>query len=268
MQGYTFKMKLVDLNTWGGRGGKERLLSFFENQRENTDVFCLQEIWSAPYPNHEGGIAGGEEINHSKIMVNGLQEITNVLEDFVPYFRPHHGDNYGLLTLVKNNIEVIHEGETFVHKYKGFVPEGDIGRHARNIQHLHLKINGKALTIINFHGLWNGNGKGDSEDRIDQSKNILQYTQKVKGGLILCGDFNLLPDTESLKMLEKSGLNNLIREYGVTSTRTSLYVKRANPPMFADYVLCSPEIRVQDFKVLPDEVSDHSPLCLEFEVLG
>ncbi len=64
-----------------------------------------------------------------------------------------------------------------------------------------------------------------------------------------------------MKKLEDFGLRNLIKEYGITSTRTSFYTK---PEKFADYMLVSPGVEVKDFKVLPDEVSDHSPLYLEF----
>lgn len=52
----------------------------------------------------------------------------------------------------------------------------------------------------------------------------------------------------------------LIKEYGITSTRTSLYTK---PNKFADYVFVSRGIKIIDFKILPDEVSDHTPLFLE-----
>ncbi|MCX6712734.1 MAG: endonuclease/exonuclease/phosphatase family protein, partial [Candidatus Vogelbacteria bacterium] len=102
----------------------------------------------------------------------------------------------------------------------------------------------------------------DTLERLEQSRKIKAFMDSVDSPKILCGDFNLLPDTESLKIIE-GGLRNLIREYGVTSTRTSFYTK---PDKFADYVFVSPEIKVVDFKVLPDEVSDHSPLLLEFEV--
>lgn len=72
-------------------------------------------------------------------------------------------------------------------------------------------------------------------------------------------DLNVLPETESLKILEKD-LKNLIKEYNITSTRSSLYPKENK---FADYVLVSPEIKVLDFKVLPDTISDHAPFYLE-----
>ncbi len=78
----------------------------------------------------------------------------------------------------------------------------------------------------------------------------------------MCGDFNLLPDTQSIQILEDTGLRNLIKETGVTSTRTSHYTK---PEKFADYAFVSKNLNIKEFKVLPDEVSDHSPLCLEIK---
>ncbi len=253
-------MRIMSLNTWGGRAGKDKLLSFFKNHKDDVDVFCLQEIWSAPYSNLEGQKAGGKEIDHSEIMVNGYQEITKLLSEFVPYFRPHYGDNYGLLMLVKKNLKVMIEGEIFVHRYKGYAPEGDIGNHARNIQFITTEFNGSPLTVINFHGLWNGQGKGDSEDRLNQSNKIKDFIETLQGEVVICGDFNLLPNTQSIKILEDIGLKNLIREAGITSTRTSYYTK---PEKFADYTFVSKGIEVEEFVVLPDEVSDHSPMMLK-----
>ena len=37
-------MKVISLNTWGGRGGLDGLLDFFTRHRD-VDVFCLQEVW-------------------------------------------------------------------------------------------------------------------------------------------------------------------------------------------------------------------------------
>ena len=254
-------MKIISLNTWGGRAGKEKLLFFFNKHKDDIDIFCLQEIWSAPYSHLDGYKAGGKKIDHSEIMVHGFQEITKVLSDFVPYFRPHHGDHYGLLMLVRKNIEVKVEGEIFVHKHKGYVPEGDVGNHARNIQFITTGFNSSPLTVINFHGLWNGQGKGDSEDRLNQSKNIKEFIETLQGKVVMCGDFNLLPDTQSIKIIEEVGLRNLIKENNITSTRTSYYKKFER---FADYIFVSQDIKVGDFKILPDEVSDHAALYLEF----
>jgi len=255
-------MNIITLNTWGGRAGREGLLAFFEKYKDTTDVFCLQEIWSAPYERLEGQVVGGKTLKNEEMMVHGMQEISALLSDHVAYFRPHLMDHYGLLMLMRKDFSVIEEGERFVYKEKGHVAEGDVGNHARNIQFVTFDTGSSPVTVINFHGLWTGKGKTDTEDRLLQSKNIVAFLKEIKGEIILCGDFNLLPDTESIKILEDAGLRNLIKEYGITSTRTSHYTK---PERYADYIFVSSGIKVTDFKVLPEEVSDHHALCLEVQ---
>ena len=255
-------MRIISLNTWGGRAGKEKLLSFFKTHADTTDIFCLQEIWSAAYNHLEGHLAGGVKLDNTKIMTNALKEISEVLPGHIAFFRPHHGDFYGLLMLVSKKLNVTEEGDVFVYKQRGFIPEGDVGTHARNIQYVTVETSNGPFTVINFHGLWNGKGKTDTEDRINQSRNILAFTQKLNGEHILCGDFNLLPDTESLKLFEREGLRNLVKEYKISSTRTSFYTK---PEKHADYMFVTKGVQVKEFTVLPDEVSDHAPLLVEID---
>ncbi|MCX6787903.1 MAG: endonuclease/exonuclease/phosphatase family protein [Candidatus Kaiserbacteria bacterium] len=253
-------MRIISLNTWGGRAGKEKLLDFFKKYADTTDIFCLQEIWAEPYPYLEGCLAGGVVLNNEQTMVYALREISAVLPNHATFFRPLLGENYGLLMLVRKEFQVSTEGEFFVYKQKGYSSEIDIGDHARSIQYVTIATATKPLTVINFHGLWNGKGKTDTEERIQQSKNILEFTSKLDGEYVLCGDFNLLPDTESVKLFERAGLRNLIKEYGVLSTRTSFYTKSEK---YADYVFVTKGVQVKDFKVLPDEVSDHAPLVVD-----
>ena len=151
-------MKLISLNTWGGRAGKDKLLAFFAAHKD-VNVFCLQEIWSAPYEYLEGRSAGGLSIDHSNIMVYGMQEISTMFENHTAYFKPHHLDNYGLMMLIKKDFDVISEGDVFVHKDRGHVPEGDIGFHARNVQFATIVTKNGNRSILNFHGLWNGKSK-------------------------------------------------------------------------------------------------------------
>ncbi len=253
-------MTIICLNIWGGRAGKEKLLSFFEKYRDAADVFCLQEVWSDRYESFEGVLAGGRPIDHSTIMTHAFQEIGEILPNHEPYFAPSFYESYGLCMFVRKGIPVSGAGDVFVHKERGHVPEGDIGLHARNLQYVTLEDRGRKLTVMNFHGLWNGKGKGDCPERIAQSERILEFAATLPNPVVLCGDFNLTPDTESLQKLEAAGLRNLIREYGITSTRTSLYDK---PLGYADYAFVSDAVEAKDFKVLPDEVSDHAPLQLQ-----
>lgn len=253
-------MKIVSLNIWGGRVGKEKLLSFFAKYKDEVDIFCLQEVWSGPYEHLDGQEAAGLPLDHGGVMVYSMQEISAILSEHVPYFCSHFLENFGLMMLIKKDIEILEEGEVFVHKHRGYFPEGDLGMHARNIQYVTFNKDGDSFTVINFHGLWNGKGKGDSEDRLQQSENILEFTRNRTGEIILCGDFNLRPDTKSIALLEETGMRNLITEYGITSTRTSLYTKDEK---FADFAFVTPGVKVKDFKVLADEVSDHAPLFIE-----
>ncbi len=247
-------MKLITLNTWGGRITKE-FLRFLEAQRESADIFCLQEIYNNATHIHieQGGIDPDLTL---------YNDIEKALPEYQGYFRPHYLETYGLAIFVKNTVPVIEEDEFFVHLYKGFMPKGDVGYHARNVQRINIKTENEDVHIFNFHGLWNGLGKDDSESRLLQSWKLVEYIRSYEGKKILCGDFNLSPDTESIKLVEDTPLRNLVKEYGVTSTRSTFYKKENR---FADYIFVNDQVDVSDFKVLPDEVSDHSPLALEFK---
>lgn len=247
-------MNLISLNIWAGIAGKEILLDFFKRY-EDTDIFCLQEIWSGGEDNPEyvEGLPNG--IRHRI-----LDEIIDTLPNHQYYFRPRLGDHYGLALFVKKNIKVVEEGEVWVHKEKGYIPKDNIGKHAINLQYITVDIDGPK-TIFNFHGLWNGEGKGDSDDRLLQSDKITEFVKDTKNPFVLTGDFNLLPETESIKKIENIGVENLIRKYNIKSTRTDLYNKDIP---FADYMFTSFDIKEKDFKIMDEVVSDHRAMYLEF----
>lgn len=249
-------MRLISLNSWGGRVGKP----FLDFVREHSDVglFCFQEVWNGGHHMTKKSAAG---VPMSDVIPELYGVIGAILSDHVGFFSPMLHDFYGLALYVKKSIAVVGSGELFVYKEKGYISEQDIANHARTIQYVTLETESGLRTVINFHGLWNGGGKGDHEDRLLQSDNIISFLKTLSHPYILVGDFNLLPETESLKKLEQFGLRNLIKEHGVTSTRTSLYKKEHR---FADYTLVSEGITVNKFQVLPDEVSDHSPMYLDF----
>ncbi len=239
-------MKLISLNTWGGRAGMPLLKSFFEKYKD-ADTFCLQEIWQT---RDESLI----EAKDPRIVTNLLEQIASALTDFNFFFRPQYRGIYGLATFVRKNIKVENEGELFVFKYQGYENPTSIGNHGRNIQHVTLQLPKGPLTIVNFHGLWNGQGKSDSEDRILQSNIIAQFLKDLNNPYVLVGDFNLTPNTQSFKILNKACPKDFVSEYGVKSTRSGFYQK---PEKFADYIMTCGRVNASKFEVLPDEVSDH-----------
>ncbi len=244
-------MKILCLNTWGGRL-TEKLVDFLK-QHADVDVFCFQEVYNE---------AHGKDTIWMDTNFDLLNDLKKALPDYLCYYDPHLSDYWGLAMFVRKELIVLEQGEWFVHKHKGHNYEQEkIGHTAKNVQYVTLKIEDQQkLTIINFHGLWNGQGKGDSDDRIEQSRQLVEFCARMRNQYVLCGDFNLLPDSKSLLMFEEFGLRNLIKENNITSTRTSLYPKEGR---FADYAFVPKGVDVKKFSVLPDEVSDHAPLLIE-----
>lgn len=258
-------MKLISLNLWGGIV-YEPLINFIKKFSIDTDIFCFQEIvfGNTPYFSAE-----------EKVRLNLFTEIANILPEFKSYLYPAKKGSYfggertplpdggqvGQAIFIKDNIEVISNG--------GIRTYTEDSPHVRdpevtvtgNFQYAEIQHNNTFLTIGNLHGLWQkDSNKLDTLGRLEQSKIIVGFFNGKKGVKILAGDFNTKPDIESMKIIENT-MTSLIRKYDIQSTRTSFYTK---PIKYSDYVFVSPEVEVINFEVLNDEVSDHSPLLVEF----
>lgn len=133
----------------------------------------------------------------------------------------------------------------------------------RSVQHAILKINGKELQIINVHGIWN-EGKVGDERTIAQSEFILSKVRKDIPAIIV-GDFNLLPETESITLLEKE-LTNLIKVYDISSTRPHFDDGLDKENLVCDYIFVNNLVTVNHFEVIESKVSDHLPLLIDFEI--
>ena len=241
-------MKLITLNIWGGHVHAP-LVDFFRTHQD-IDIFCLQEVYhDAPHQ-----ISTEER----KVQLNIFSELTALLPEHRAFFRPTVQNIYGIGILIKNHIDVLSEGEIMIHENVAYTGQGP--EHSRKLQWMECQLQDKIYAILNVHCLWNGRGKTDTPERIMQSQRIKAFMNTLSMPKVLCGDFNLRPDTKSIKIISEE-MNNLVERYGVTSTRTRFYPKEEK---FADYIFTSPEIQVNHFEVLKDQVSDHAPLLLEF----
>ncbi len=243
-------MKIVTLNIWGGRVGAP-LLEFFRAHPE-VEVFLLQEA-----------MLGATERTRWEPEVHAdiFQEIAEVLPEYVGTFAPSVVGEWGLAAFVKKSVTVDEMGVVFVHKHMDSMVGRDGKTIGRNLQFIKLMVAGKRVNVLNVHGIWTGDGKDDTAERLEQSRKIIEFAKTLEGEIVLGGDFNLNPETESLRMIERElGLRNLIKENGVTSTRTSYYTK---PLKFADYILVSPRMTIKQFEVMKEEVSDHAAVMVE-----
>ncbi len=254
-------MKIICLNIWGAHV-HEPLMDFIQ-AHSDVDIFCLQEV----YHRADHKISTDDRW----VSLNGLDEIHEKIPSHRPFFRPVVNENYGLASFIHPKINILDEGSEWIHEnpeYPGFG-----AAHPRILQWLKCRMiregQQKDFFVVNVHGLWNGQGKTDTPDRLKQSEKISRFLSNLSLPFVLVGDFNLRPDTESLNMIEHSvsGMKNWIALSGTISTRSRFYPKAEK---FADYIFTSPEIAVSHFEVLSgekDQVSDHLPLLLDFEIV-
>lgn len=126
-----------------------------------------------------------------------------------------------------------------------------------------LDIEGTKLQIINIHGCWN-------KDKKDDDRTILQ-TEKILSHIrydipsIIVGDFNLLPNTKSIEMISKKMIN-LIEKYNIKSTRPKFNDGLDKGNLVCDYIFVNDKVKVNDFRVINTNISDHLPLTLDFSI--
>lgn len=255
-------IRLITLNAWCGRS-LYPLIRFLQKESERTDIFCLQEIRNsdqeiidARYP---------DEYIYGPL----FSIISRELKGFKGHLASFEDDPHrmSVAMFVRNTLRVNAIKEYLVYAPKNPQETGKKIFSARKLQYAVLEIRSQKFVVANYHGLWNAGPKTDTPERLNQSMAIRLVLDDIPEPKILCGDFNLLPETYSMRILEQ-GMRNMVKEYGIQSTRTVLYRSYDDPsePNFADYILTSPDVVVKNFEVLPDIVSDHSPLYLEFEV--
>jgi len=241
-------MKVISLNIWGGHL-YQPLIQFFKYNHD-VNIFCLQEV----YHNAIEVVSTEDRFHH----LNILEALSKILPYHHVSFCPVVNNSYGLAMLIHQDVEVLMEDTLMIYENPDYIGKGPT--HKRVLQFMKCQFQGEIYSIANVHGLWNGKGKGDSQARIKQSNIISGFINAdLNAKKIICGDFNLRPETQSMKILEKNMIN-LINKFDITSTRTRFYPKEEQ---YADYILVSQDVRVGEFKVLPDEVSDHKALLLD-----
>lgn len=260
-------MNIVSLNAWGGRRG-DALLGWIEEA--HADLYLLQEVFSAPaladdtLPDGDG--------HH--IRPNLYGDLRRILPGYTSLFvagsRGYVNDStwtglpleYGLAAFVGPSIPVVAVRSGLVHGTFRQSGEGapPLSRSAQVVRCLAPE---GPFTVGHMHGLWDPAGKHDTPARRRQAerfRDLLANAREPDDATVACGDFNVLPSSETFDVLGSLDLRDLVRANDICSTRTALYTK---PTRFADYMLVGPRVRVSRFEVLQEPiVSDHCALVL------
>ena len=265
-------MQIMCLNGWGGKLHSE-LLPYVASL--TPDVLCLQEVVHSPESDKDWlAYRDGDHILPQR--ANFFRDVCNALPDHVATFCPAAQgvlwddklsvpSLWGIATFIHKSFPVIGQVQGFVHK--GYSPSG-YGDHPRSRSAHGVRLydykHNRPVSITHMHGLRDLNGKMDTPARIAQAQRLLDLSRQVSeidDLSVICGDFNVEPESETLQILKSAGMTELVDDRGFKTTRNSHYNK---PGKFADYMLINCQIEVQDFQVVYDpEVSDHCPLVIE-----
>ncbi len=257
-------MRIISLNTWGGTKFNP-LKDFIKKHKEDTDIFCFQEIFQ-----NDRGVEATREGYRANLFEDLKDMLKNHTGHFAPIIRGYDmlGEVdypllYGLAVFIKNDIKVEKVWDEMIFGERFANPGDGLKKQQKNIQLLKVTQKEATYYILNFHGIWFPGDKLDTPNRLEQSKKVKSLLNLEKNKKILIGDFNLYPETESLKILE-DGMVNLIKKFNIKTTRVQNPKKHGNIQYWADYALVSPDIEVKNFEVPNIEVSDHLPIILEF----
>ena len=242
-------MKILQLNIWGGKLGKQ-IIELIE--REKPDVICFQEVVVIP--------------GNENLFISSLEEITKMTGYTHSFFSPSFA--FKLMNrraewgnAIVSNMPFITSNSQFTRgEFKDDFDILDGDYNMRNLQHVELERDGKKLHVLNHHGHHIHQHKMGDAETLRQCEMIVEYISKLEGDVVLAGDFNLAPESESLGKLNAILVNHAM-ESGVTTTRTPLTHKTE----VCDYIFTSKELKTAGFKVLPDLVSDHAALVIEVE---
>jgi endonuclease/exonuclease/phosphatase family metal-dependent hydrolase len=174
-----------------------------------------------------------------------------------------HRQDFGLAVFVDERIPVVGQQSSFVHGSFVDHREWSIADRPRVAQGVRLvdRAGDRTVTVVHVHGLRDPHGKQDTPARRAQAQRLASLVSgaRAPGDLVVvCGDLNLLPDSETFDVLGALGLVDLV---GSDDTRTSLYPK---PLRHASYLLVSDPGAVDRFEIQAEpEVSDHRPLVLD-----
>jgi endonuclease/exonuclease/phosphatase family metal-dependent hydrolase len=243
-------MKILQLNIWSGKLEKQLTALL---KREDADVLCLQEVVYV-----EGG---------SSYFFLDMQEIMAAAGYTHFYHTPSWSGKYmrreaswGNCVLSKLPFKSQSSFYTFQSEVRDFdfLEDTDYNR-GRSLQHVVVETDNGDLNILNHHGYQLPEHKHGNDETLRQCGMIADYAKKLERDVVLCGDFNLIPTSESMELINKVLVNHT-KERGVVTTRTPLTYKTEA----CDYIFTSPDIEVKNFQVLDDIASDHKALTIEF----
>ncbi len=265
-------MLLLSLNVALFETNNEKLYKFLLTQK--PDIVCLQEIAQGKDPNVDPVYLSKPFIDKAtKNLRHSFFGPTWEIKEFhMTNF--HQRDNFdfdfgGFLksgNLIKTEFKILQKSNVFISHKHIKVTDWSIWPKVQSkaVQVVDLQLpNSKKLRILNYHGIWTKEKIGN-QDTLKACQKINQLAKEVNYPVIITGDFNLFPDTESMQVFKD--FISLVDQYGIKTTRPGTNELSHLKRNVVDYILVSPGIKINSFQIPNSDVSDHLPLILDFEI--
>ena len=263
-------MRLLTLNAWGG-ALHDDLVPWLVGS--DADVQCLQEVTRTAHRSGWATFADGERTLPQRL--NLLADVSSALAGWSPHFVASESgpvtdadgvecqQDLGLATWVRDDHPVIGIDARFIHS--GFTDHREWARGDRPRAALTVTVRDRTadrtVSVVQVHGLRDPAGKHDTPARRAQAARLAEIVESQRSTsdlTVLCGDLNLLPTSDTFRVLRDVGMVDLV---GSADTRTSRYTKDVRS---ASYLLVSSVDAVRRLEVVTrPEVSDHRALLLE-----
>ncbi|MFC5727604.1 MULTISPECIES: endonuclease/exonuclease/phosphatase family protein [Nocardioides] len=264
-------MRIVSLNAWGGAMHDE-LVAWLP--LVDADVVCLQEVTRTH--GLDGWTRFEDDARSLPQRADLMADVAAVLPQHTGWFTVSdtgpvtsdtgaaHRQHFGLAMFVREELAQVGLRAGYVHgEYADHGPRWPHSGRPRAAQVVRLFDHGtdRFVTVGHLHGLRDGAGKGDSPVRRAQAERLVALLAEVRQAddlVVVCGDLNVMPDSETFAVLAGAGVTDLVRD---ADTRTAHYAKAIR---HASYLLVSDPSAVKSFEVVASpEVSDHRALLLE-----
>jgi endonuclease/exonuclease/phosphatase family metal-dependent hydrolase len=267
-------MKLLSLNIAVFEANNrlvEKLLS-----EKGTDILCLQEVTKAIDKSANPNYVSKKLIDiTTKDLKFKLYNPITIMKDF-------HGKNFhkkdaydfdfgGFIEMgnyIKSRFKILKKEHIYLKKTKS-IKITDWNNWPKDfstgVQIVDLKLpESKMLRVINYHGIWTKEKLGN-EETLKACRKILELAKKISCPTIIAGDFNLFPNTASMRIFYKDFVS-LVDKHNISTTRPKSNELSHLERNVVDYILVSKDIEINSFEVMDSDISDHLPLILDFNL--
>lgn len=267
-------MKLLSLNVAIFETNNKQVSKFLFEL--NADILCLQEVSDKIDASANPDFISKNHIDKTtKNLKYSFFGKTWIIKDFhLKDFHQKESFDYdfgGFLkagNYLKTKFKIIQRANIFVQS----TPTFEIAdwtkwpnNQSKAVQVVDLELpNSKKLRVLNYHGIWTKEKVGN-EETLKACKQILGLAKEVNYPTIIVGDFNLFPDTSSMRVFYKD-FTSLVDTHNISTTRPRSNELSSLERNVVDFVLVSKGVKVNSFAVLDSNISDHLPLVLDFEI--